>query len=166
MGKTHSGGKRMRGSERKLQIPAKAGITGGCTSTTVLRDLLQLDETAHRIAWLCANAEPMLDAIRIQLQFRGLLEWIVRAHQFHDAAIPRPGLLNHHYAIVGLLLLANPRQPNHQHKNTPPLEPSIVPMNRHPRQRLPAHCQGSVPWHRGRLPPRIPAPSAPQRYLF
>src|SRR5579862_473839 len=117
----------MRGSERnsrpqlsQIQTELKTRVTGGCTSTTVLRDLLQLDETAHRIAWLCANAEPVLDAIRIELQFRGLFQWIVRAHQFHDAAIPRPGLLNHHYAVVGLLLFANPRQPNHQHKNTPP----------------------------------------------
>src|ERR1700760_1384025 len=100
----------MRGRERTFRprrYQSQTRVTGGFTSTTVLRDLLQLDETAHRIAGLCADAEPVLDAIRIQLQFRRLLEWVVCAHQFHDAAVSGPGLLDHHYAVVGLLLLAN-----------------------------------------------------------
>src|SRR5947209_659839 len=38
-----------------------------------LRYFLQTDEAAHCIAWLCADAEPILSAFRIQLDPRGLL---------------------------------------------------------------------------------------------
>ena len=79
MEKTHLDSNRMRRCERNLDpgfTPSsnlvQTGITGWAYYEIVLRDLLQLDETAHRIAGLCADAEPVLDAIRIQLQFRGL----------------------------------------------------------------------------------------------
>src|SRR5262249_1507554 len=42
-----------------------------------LRDLLLAEKTAYRIAGLCAKADPMLDALRVKLDFRGLLQRIV-----------------------------------------------------------------------------------------
>src|SRR5271169_3131590 len=77
-----------------------------------LGDLLQLQEAAHGIARLCALPQPILDALRVQLDLRRLLQRIVRAHRFLHAAVPRPGPFNHHHAVKGLFLLTNPRQPN------------------------------------------------------
>jgi len=93
---------------KELRTPTGSGSQVGAVQ---LSDLLQADKAAYGITRLCANSEPMLDALVIQLQLRGLFQWIVRPHQFHDAAIARPSLLNHYDAIVRLLLLANARQP-------------------------------------------------------
>jgi hypothetical protein len=57
---------------------------------------------------LCAYSEPILDAFCIQLDLRGLFERIVRAHQFANTAIARPGPFDDYYPIKRLLLLANP----------------------------------------------------------
>src|SRR5258708_1062052 len=73
-----------------------------------LCDLLQTEKAAHRIAGLCAQADPILDALCVELDLRRLLQWIVRAHRFFHAAVPRPGPLDDHYAVIGLLFLANP----------------------------------------------------------
>src|SRR5262249_22830682 len=83
----------------------------------LLRDFLQFDETTNRIARLGALAEPMLYAVCVQLNSSGLLEWVVRTHRIYNAAVARASSLDHHYAVKGLLFLANPRQTNRQHES-------------------------------------------------
>src|SRR6267142_4352609 len=73
-----------------------------------LSDLLQTEKAAHRIAGLGSQADPVLDALRVQLNLRRFLQRIVRAHRFLNAAIARPSALNDHHAVKGLFLLANP----------------------------------------------------------
>ena len=69
---------------------------------------MQTDEAAHGIAGLCADSEPILDAFGIQLDLCGLLERIVRPHQFAYTAITRPRSFNDYYTVKRSLLLANP----------------------------------------------------------
>src|ERR1700674_628288 len=77
-----------------------------------LRDLLQTEKAAHRIAGLGAQTDPILDAFCVELDLRRLLQRIVRAHRFLHAAVPGPGPLNDHHAVKGLLFLPNPCQSN------------------------------------------------------
>src|SRR6266851_3897892 len=77
-----------------------------------LSNLLLTEKAAHGIAGLCSQSHPILDALRIQLDLRWLLQRIVRAHRFLHAAVPRPGPLDDHHAVIGLLFLANSRQTN------------------------------------------------------
>src|SRR5713101_801144 len=55
-----------------------------------LSDLLQTEEAPHRIAGLRAKSHPILDTLRVELDLRRLLQRIIRAHRFLDAAVPRP----------------------------------------------------------------------------
>jgi hypothetical protein len=50
----------------------------------------------------------MLDAFCVQLDLRGLLQGIVRSHCLYHAPVTGPGPLDYHYAVKGLLLLADP----------------------------------------------------------
>src|ERR1700687_2031171 len=77
-----------------------------------LSDLLLFKEAAHRIAGLRAQSHPILDALGVEFDLRRLLQRIVGPHRFLHAAITRPGPLNDHHAVKGLLFLANPCQPN------------------------------------------------------
>src|SRR3989449_3965607 len=95
--------------ERK---PGKAG--------DALGDLLTADEAADGIARLGALGQPMLDALRVQLDLRGLFQGIVGSYVFHLAAIAGATLFDDDNAIKRLLLLPNPLQTDHQHKPIPP----------------------------------------------
>src|ERR1700737_3524375 len=83
-----------------------------------LRDFLLTNEAAHGVAGLCADSEPVLDAVGVELDLGGLFERVVGAHQFANAAIARAGALDHDDAIERSLLLANPRQTNRQQSNS------------------------------------------------
>lgn len=80
-----------------------------------LRDLLLADEASHGVAGLRTDSEPVLDALGVKLDLRGLLQRIVRPHRFHDTPIAGPRPLNHHDAVKRLLLLADPGQTNSEH---------------------------------------------------
>src|SRR5438874_411773 len=62
----------------------------------------------------------MLDALGVELDFRGLLQRIIGSYRFFDAAIAWPSPLDNHHAVIGLLLFANPGQTNHEHELSPP----------------------------------------------
>src|SRR5216683_3020205 len=71
---------------------------------------LQLEKTPNSIARLCSYAKPILDAVGIQLDLRGLFQWVVSPDGFTHTPIPGPGPLNDHNAIKRLFLLANSGQ--------------------------------------------------------
>src|SRR5271169_821432 len=53
------------------------------------RDLLLVDEATNGVAGLRTDSEPMFDAFGVELDLRGLLQRIVRSHQFHNTPVPR-----------------------------------------------------------------------------
>jgi len=77
-----------------------------------LGDFFAAQKAAHRIARLGAASEPMLDALRVQLNFGRLFERIVGAHIFHHAPITWLAALNDHYTVVRPLFLTNSGQSN------------------------------------------------------
>src|SRR5258708_24964612 len=68
---------------------------------------LLLKKTPNSIARLCSYAKPIFDAIGIQLDLRGLFQWVVSPDCFTHTPVPGAGPLNDHYAIIRLLLFAN-----------------------------------------------------------
>src|SRR5260370_41000998 len=92
-------------------LPVKPG-TRKFQEGAELSNLLLTEKAAHRITGLRSQSHPILDALRVELELRRLLQRIVRAHRFLHSAVPRPGPLNDHHAVKGLLFLTNPRQPN------------------------------------------------------
>src|SRR5271155_3650324 len=72
-----------------------------------LGDFFALEEAADGVAGLRALAEPILDALRVQLDFRGLFERVVSADEFAGATVTRTGAFDDHHAVKGLLFLAN-----------------------------------------------------------
>src|ERR1700692_732580 len=77
------------------------GTSGG------LRDLLLVDEATNGVARLRTDSEPMLDAFGVELDLRGLLQRIVRSHQFHNTSVPWLAAFNNHPAVERLLFFAH-----------------------------------------------------------
>src|SRR5437660_8106963 len=95
-----------QGGSEKSCPKCDAGVT------LKLRDFLQADKAAHGVAWLSARSEPVLYALGVQLDLRGLLERIIRTDQFHHPPIAGLTALNHHHTIKRFLFLSNPGQSN------------------------------------------------------
>src|SRR5207253_9787312 len=95
-----------RGVLKKLAQRCDAGVT------LKLRDFLQADKAAHGVAWLSARSEPVLYALGVQLDLRGLLERIIRTDQFHHTPVAGLTALNDYYTIKRFLFLSNPGQSN------------------------------------------------------
>ena len=68
------------------------------------RLLSLLDQTAHRIGWLCAFADPILDAINVQRTIVTRFLWVVRANDLDKFPIARTALVGHHHFVVGAIL--------------------------------------------------------------
>ena len=68
-------------------------------------------KASYGFAGLSAFADPILDALAIELDGRRFLLGIVGPNNFHKTAIARPGLFGNHHAIKGMLLLANSGKP-------------------------------------------------------
>src|ERR1700675_1194648 len=88
--------------------PGPVGDAQEMGTSEGLRDLLLVDEATNGVARLRTDSEPMLDAFGVELDLRGLLQRIVRSHQFHNTPVPWLAAFNNHHAIERLLLLANP----------------------------------------------------------
>ena len=73
-----------------------------------LRDLLLADEATYGVAGLGTYSEPVLDAVDVELDLRGLLKRIVCPHRFHDTPVAGPRPLDDHDAVKRFLLLPNP----------------------------------------------------------
>lgn len=80
-----------------------------------LRDLLLADEASNSVARLRTNTEPVLDALGVELDLRGLLQRIIGPHRFHNTPIAGPRPFDYHDAVKRLLLLPNPGQTNSEH---------------------------------------------------
>jgi hypothetical protein len=83
--------------------PAPTETTEACSG-----DFLLFDEASYRVAGARADTQPILDAVGIELDFRGLFERIIGSHKFANAAITGPGSFNDYYPVKGPFLLANP----------------------------------------------------------
>jgi len=68
----------------------------------VLRSLF--DQSSHRISGLCAFADPVLDAIALEIDFRGLARWIVRTEVLKERSVTFRLLFFNYDAIAGALL--------------------------------------------------------------
>src|SRR5260370_35885515 len=88
-------------------LPVKPG-THKFQEGAELSDLLLTEKAAHGITGLCSQSHPILDALRVELELRRLLQRIVRAHRFFHTPVARSCPLNDHHAVKGLLFLANP----------------------------------------------------------
>jgi hypothetical protein len=77
-----------------------------------LSDFLLLEKTPNCITWLCPYPKPILNAIGIQLDLRGLLQWVIGPDCFTHTPVPGPGPLNYHHAVKRFLLFANSGQSN------------------------------------------------------
>jgi len=77
-------------------------------SSLGLRDLLLADKASNGVAGLRTYSEPMLNAVGVELDLRGLLQRIVCPYRFHDTPVAGPRPLDDHDAVKRLLLLPNP----------------------------------------------------------
>ena len=67
------------------------------------------------IGQLCAIAGPVVDAVALQVNGRGVGAWIVRTHNFDRTAVTGTIFFNYDDAVVRLLTRSNARQTDHQH---------------------------------------------------
>src|SRR5438874_11251432 len=65
---------------------------------------IRLDQTAHRIGWLCALADPVFDSIDVQRTIMIGFLWVVRANRFDKFSIARTALIGHYHFVVGAIL--------------------------------------------------------------
>jgi len=72
-------------------------------------------QLANPVGQLCAVAGPVVNAIALQLNRRGVRARIVGTHNLYRAAITGAVFFNNNDAVVGLLTRSNARQTNHQH---------------------------------------------------
>src|SRR5579863_7451101 len=79
----------------------------------------------------------MADPFVVELHLGRSRQWVVLAHHFEIAAVPRPLLLNHHDTVKRLFLGAETRQSDHEHLCllsliTPRSKPGVleIPKNR------------------------------------
>jgi hypothetical protein len=78
-------------------------------------DLLVVQEAADGIAGLRAAAHPILDALDLKLNFRGLLQRIISAYDLNETAVARAALIDYHDAVKGFLGLPDSCQTYSEH---------------------------------------------------
>lgn len=69
-------------------------------------------EASDGIARLSAFTDPILHAVVLQRDGRGLLQRVVRPDDLDEPAIPGAGLFGDHHAVEWVLLLANTGKAN------------------------------------------------------
>src|SRR5205085_4289576 len=68
------------------------------------------EQASHTVRELRALGNPVLDAVALQVNAGGAGPRIVRAHNFHEAAVARPLLVDHYHSIIRLFARTHARQ--------------------------------------------------------
>src|ERR1700674_3779832 len=80
-------------------------------------DLLGVQKASNGIARLGPASKPILDAVRVQLDFRWVFQRVVRSHDFYSPAVAGLAFIQHHNPVKRVLFLADPSQTNCQHED-------------------------------------------------
>src|SRR6202022_562410 len=76
-----------------------------------------MQEASDRVARLGSASEPILDAVRVQLDFRRILQRVVRSNNFYSSAVAGLAFIQHHNPIERSFFLTNPSQTNCKHED-------------------------------------------------
>jgi hypothetical protein len=76
-----------------------------------------VQEASNCVTRLSSASHPILDTVSIQLDFRRLLQRIVRSHDLYGPAVAGFAFIQYYNPVKGLFFLAKPSQTNCQHED-------------------------------------------------